>query len=83
MRIDEFSFILKAGAVALIPKGVWHGVKNTGDENVEMRFAYTPSGIEGFFRVVGTPLGQTHLPKTLEERRALGKKWGVIYKTKV
>ena len=45
-----------------------------------MRFGYTPSGFEGFFREVGTPVGQPFIQKTMEERRAIAKKWGMIYK---
>ena len=72
--------MIKEGAVALVPKGIWHGLRNTGTENIEMRFAYTPSGFEGFFREVGTPAGQPFVQKTMEERRAIAKKWGMIYK---
>ncbi|GAC1589107.1 MAG: hypothetical protein NVS3B25_06440 [Hymenobacter sp.] len=68
------------GAVILVPKGTWHGLQNTGSVNIEMRFAFTPSGFEGFFREVGTPMGQPFVQKTLEERRAIAKKWGMIYK---
>ena len=46
-----------------------------------MRFAYTPSGFEGFFREVGTPVGQPQIQKSLEERRAIARKWGMIHKT--
>jgi len=45
-----------------------------------MRFAFTPAGFEGFFREVGTPVGQPFVPKTMEQRRAIAKKWGMIYK---
>ena len=71
---------IKEGAVALVPKDVWHGLQNTGNENIEMRFGYTPSGFEGFFREVGTPVGQPFIQKTFEERRTIAKKWGMIYK---
>ena len=65
----------------LVPKGTWHGLQNTGSVSIEMRFAFTPAGFEGFFREVGTPVGQPFVPKTLEQRRAIAKKWGMIYKT--
>jgi quercetin dioxygenase-like cupin family protein len=79
--LDEKKYTVNAGTVALVPRGIWHGLKNTGTEKIEMRFAYTPAGIEGFFREVGTPLGQAHIPKTMEERKAIGKKWGIVYKS--
>ena len=71
---------VKEGSVVLVPKGVWHGWQNTGTENIEMRFSFTPSGFEGFFREVGTAIGQPFVQKTMEERRAIAKKWGMIYK---
>jgi quercetin dioxygenase-like cupin family protein len=78
--LGDQQYEIKAGAVALVPKGAWHGLRNTGKEIIEMRFAYTPSGFEGFFREVGTPVGQSFIRKTFEERRAIAKKWGMIYK---
>jgi quercetin dioxygenase-like cupin family protein len=78
--LGDKQYQIKEGAVALVPKGVWHGLQNTGSENIEMRFGYTPSGFEGFFREVGTPGGQPFIQKTMEERRAIAKKWGMIYK---
>ena len=68
------------GTVVLVPKGTWHGLQNTGSAPIEMRFAFTPSGFEGFFREVGTPVGQPFVQKTMEERRAIAKKWGMTYK---
>jgi quercetin dioxygenase-like cupin family protein len=78
--LGDKEYQIKEGAVALVPKGVWHGLKNTGSENLEMRFGYAPSGFEGFFREAGTPVGQPFIQKTLDERRAIAKKWGMTYK---
>jgi hypothetical protein len=47
-----------------------------------MRFGYSPSGFEGFFKEVGTPVGQPFLEKTTGERRTIANKWGMIYKDK-
>lgn len=78
--LGEKQYPVGAGAVAVVPKGTWHGLQNTGTENIEMRFAYTPSGFEGFFREVGTPEGQPFVTRTKEEKRAIAKKWGMIHK---
>jgi hypothetical protein len=48
-------------------------LQNNGSENIQMRFGYTPSGFEGFFREVGTPVGQPFIKKTMDERRAIAK----------
>ena len=55
--LGDKQYEIKEGAVALVPKGVWHGLRNTGNENIEMRFGYTPSGFEGFFREAGDTCG--------------------------
>ena len=78
--LGEKKYQVTEGGVILVPKGIWHGLKNNGTQNIEMRMGYTPSGFEGFFREVGTPLGQTFVRKTLEERKAIALKWGMIYK---
>ena len=78
--LGDKQYQIKEGAVALVPKGVWHGLQNNGSENIEMRFGYSPSGFEGFFREVGTIVGQPFIQKTMNERRAIAKRWGMIYK---
>jgi hypothetical protein len=62
------------------PKVVWHSLQNTGGENIEMRFSYTPSGFEGFFREVGTAIGHPFVKRSQEEKRAIARKWGIIYR---
>ena len=78
--LGEKQYAVSEGAVVLVPKGVWHGLQNTGSVNIEMRFAYTPSGFEGYFREVGTPPGQPFVVRTKEEKRIIAKKWGMIHK---
>ena len=79
--LGDKQYQLKEGAVAVVPKGIWHGLQNNGNENLEMRFAYTPSVFEGFFQEVGTAVGKPFIQKSMEERRAIAKKWGMIYKS--
>jgi len=78
--LGEKQYPIKEGAVVIAPKGIWHGLQNTGTKNIELRFGYTPSGAEGFFREVGIPAGQTFIQKTMDERKAIAKKWGIVYK---
>ena len=78
--LNESEYSVNEGAVIIVPKGKWHGLKNTGAINIEMRMAFTPSGFENYFREVGQPVGQPFVQKTMEERRAIAKKWGMIYK---
>ena len=78
--LNETEYPVNEGAVIIVPRGKWHGLKNTGNINIEMRMAFTPSGFENYFREVGQPVGQPFIQKTMEERRAIAKKWGMIYK---
>jgi quercetin dioxygenase-like cupin family protein len=78
--LDEKEYNVSTGAVAYVPRGVWHGLKNTGTEYVEMRFAYTPAGLEQYFREIGTPKGQPFRKITPEERKTIGLRYGLIRK---
>ena len=78
--LDEKEYDVRAGTVAFVPRGVWHGLKNTGTEHIEMRFAYTPAGLEQYFREIGTPKGQPFKKISPEERKIIGLKYGLIRK---
>lgn len=80
LTLGEKEYVIRPGAVALVPKGVWYGLRNTGTENIEMRFAYTPAGFEGYFRELGTPVGQPFIRRSREERIKIGLKYGLIRK---
>ena len=80
LTLGEREYSFTEDLVAMVPKGAWHGITNTGTDHIEMRFAYSPAGFEGYFREVGTPLGKPFIKRTLEERRPIAKKWGMLYK---
>lgn len=78
--LDEQLIEVKTGSVAFVPRGVWHGLENTGKENLLMGFGYSPAGFEGYFRENGTPAGMTAKERTKEEYAITEKKYGMIYK---
>jgi len=80
LTVGTNDYPISEDLVAIVPKGVWHGIRNTGRHHIQMRFAYSPAGFEGYFREVGTPVGQPFVKRSLEERRPIAKKWGMIYK---
>lgn len=41
------------GSMALVPRTVWHGLRNESNEMLRMVFGYTPSGFEDYFRAIG------------------------------
>ncbi len=78
--LNNQEFLVKEGSAALVPKGTWHKITNTGTETLTMVFSYSPAGFEGYFRELGSPVGTPWQPKTAEEFAALDKKWGIVYK---
>ncbi len=78
--VDEKEVSVKKGSAALIPKKLWHAIKNTGTETLIMVFSYSPAGFEGYFRELGSPVGTPWQPKTKEAFKKLDKKWGIVYK---
>lgn len=44
VTLGENQYPVKAGSIVFVPKGVWHGWKNTGTENIDMFCSITPSG---------------------------------------
>lgn len=79
--LGEKEYPVKAGSAAFVPKGVWHGLRNTGTEIIRMIFTFTPSGFEGYFREIGVLKGTEWKGKTGEEFAAAAKKYGIVYKS--
>jgi oxalate decarboxylase/phosphoglucose isomerase-like protein (cupin superfamily) len=63
-----------------VPRGIWHGLANTGKENLQMVFQYSPAGFEEYFIENGTPLGMPPKERTKEEYSLTEKKYGMVYK---
>ncbi len=81
LTLDEQLIEVKAGAVAFVPRGTWHGLDNTGNENLLMIFQYSPAGFEEYFIENGTAPGMPPKVKTDEEYALTEKKYGMVYKT--
>ena len=80
LSLDEETIDLKAGDVVFIPRDTWHGLDNTGNENLKMVFQYSPAGFEEYFIENGTLAGMTPKERTAEEYASAEKKYGMIYK---
>lgn len=83
LTLDEDSITVKAGTVAFVPRGSWHGLDNTGTENLLMVFQYSPAGFEEYFIENGTPVGMPAKVRTEEEYAITEKKYGMVYKDKL
>ena len=78
--LGDQSIQVKTGSVAFVPRGIWHGLDNTGTENLLMTFGYTPAGFEEYFIENGTLAGMPAKEKTEEEYAITEKKYGMVYK---
>lgn len=80
LTLGEKTIDVKTGTVVFVPKGVWHGLENSGTENIRMVFQYTPAGFEQYFVENGTSIGEQPKTRTREEYAATEKKYGMVYK---
>lgn len=78
--LNEDEIQVSAGSTAFVPKGTWHGLKNTDNEIIMFSFSYVPSGFEDFFRQIGTLKGTSFKAKTQEEIKLIAEKYGMVYK---
>ena len=62
------------GATVYVPKGVWHGLRNTGDSTLGMSAVYSPPGFEQSFK---DSLRPNRTPAQIEANR---KKHGIVYR---
>jgi len=68
------------GDLIYVPRGMWHGFQNKGEEDVVVFFGYSPSGFEDYFRQIGTVRNDEELGFTEEDWIRTNKKYGVVYK---
>lgn len=80
LTLDEESIEVRTGDVVFVPRGTWHGLDNTGKENLLMCFQYSPAGFEEYFLENGTLVGMPSKEKTEEEYAITEKKYGMVYK---
>ncbi len=78
--LGDEQHIMKAGSVAFVPRGTWHGLSNTGKEALRMIFSFTPSGFENYFREIGFLKGTTPLDLEKVDWKGIDEKYGIVYK---
>jgi mannose-6-phosphate isomerase-like protein (cupin superfamily) len=69
-----------AGSVLWVPKGTWHGGRNTGSGVLRWTGIYAPAGFEGYFREISRPPGVTLPQRSAEEWEALDRRYGIRYR---
>jgi mannose-6-phosphate isomerase-like protein (cupin superfamily) len=69
-----------AGSMLYAPKGVWHGVENTGTDVLTWCAIWSPPGFEQFFKEVGVRPGEEGRMPSPEEATAIGRKYGMLFR---
>jgi mannose-6-phosphate isomerase-like protein (cupin superfamily) len=69
-----------AGAVLYAPKGIWHGIENTGSDVLTWCAIWSPPGFEQFFRETGVPPGVDGRYPTPAQIAASARKHGMVFK---
>jgi mannose-6-phosphate isomerase-like protein (cupin superfamily) len=77
--LEDKEFEITAGTTAFVPRGTWHGVKNTGNSTIHLTFGFSPAGFEDFFRCIGTIKGTPFQRRTPEESRAIADAYGMVF----
>ena len=80
LTLAEQLIEVRTGDVVFVPRGTWHGLDNTGKENLVMAFQYSPAGFEEYFIENGTLVGMPAKEKTEEEYAITERKYGMVYK---
>jgi len=80
LTLAEQTFPVKTGDVVFVPRGTWHGLDNTGKEDLQMIFQYSPAGFEEYFLENGAVDGMPAKEKTEDEYAMSEKKYGMVYK---
>lgn len=80
LTFGEEEHAVAPGAMALVPRGVWHGLQNTGDETLRMVFGYTPAGFEGYFREIGVRPGEPSKQLTDDDWARIDARFHIVYR---
>jgi mannose-6-phosphate isomerase-like protein (cupin superfamily) len=74
--LGDREFAVAAGATLYVPQGIWHGLRNSGQDTLGMSAIYSPSGFEQIFKQ--RLLRPNRTPAEIESDR---KKHGIVYRT--
>jgi mannose-6-phosphate isomerase-like protein (cupin superfamily) len=69
-----------AGAVLYAPKGVWHGIENTGSDVLTWCAIWSPPGFEQYFRETGVPPDFAGVGPTAAQITESARKYGMVFR---
>lgn len=70
---------VSTGDTLHIPAGVWHGVRNVGEEALSLTWIISPPGLERMFRAISEPDGEPALPLSDAEFLEIATACGMEY----
>ena len=76
----ETEYAVEPGSMSLVPRGTWHGLRNTGDEMLRMVFGYSPAGFEEYFRFIGVREGESWKGLADDEWARINAAYGIVYR---
>ncbi len=81
-RLGETEHAVGAGSLIYVPRGAWHGLRNSAtSRDLIILAVYTPTGMEGYFRAIGTKSDEEYKPLTLEREEKIGQLYGIRYQS--
>ncbi|HUQ98737.1 MAG TPA: cupin domain-containing protein [Gemmatimonadaceae bacterium] len=69
-----------AGAMLYAPRGVWHGVENTGADTLTWCAIWSPAGFEQYFLEAASLISRPGAPPTREEMDKLAVRYGMEFR---
>jgi mannose-6-phosphate isomerase-like protein (cupin superfamily) len=79
--LGDRTVALAKGSTLFVPRGTWHGGRNTGSSSLLWIAIYTPSGFEGYFREIGRSAADAPpRSSTPDEREARDRQYGIRYR---
>jgi len=72
---------LEAGSLAFVPRGTWHGPRNTHPSTeLHILAVFSKPGIDGYFRSIGSKPGEDPPSLPPSEEADLEKRYGITYR---
>jgi quercetin dioxygenase-like cupin family protein len=78
--IDGRETGVDAGSIVWVPRGTWHGGRNTGSGVLRWTGIYAPAGFEGYFREISVAPGAAPRERSAAEWEALDRQYGIRYR---
>jgi len=80
LTFGDEQYDVTSGSMALVPRTVWHGLRNESSEMLRMVFGYTLAGFEDYFRAIGVKPGEPWKELTSKDWQQINNKFGVVYR---